>query len=397
MTVDVTVALVAALLGAGLTVLGESWRPSATAFVLTIDWVGILFQIALAVPLLVRRRLPLTVAALMLATAVCLVAVVVLDHRVPAAQGTTLLVPMAAPFATYSAAVYSPHRWRSWAITAALTLVAGRTWERSPSVVLAAVLFIAVPALLGMYVAARRRLIQALVDRAERAERERYLEAEQARADERARLAGEMHDVVTHRVSLMVLQAGALRVTATDEQVRQAAEELRAAGVQALDELRDLVGILRAPPATGEGSPGSPAQTLTAGLEQLVAESESVGVAVELIQEGSPAQVSPVVGRTAYRVVQEALTNVRKHAPGARVRVRVRYGSDGLHVSVRNTVAAAGADVALTRSGSGSGLRSLRERLALVGGSLRVASCADGGFEVQAVLPGYVPAPEGVP
>ena len=88
----------------------------------------------------------------------------------------------------------------------------------------------------------------ALTERAERAERERHLLAEQARAEERARLAGEMHDVVTHRVSLMVLQAGALRLTAADEATRQAAEELRTAGCQALDELRDLVGILRTAP-----------------------------------------------------------------------------------------------------------------------------------------------------
>ena len=105
---------------------------------------------------------------------------------------------------------------------------------------------IALGPLLALYFDARRRLVQALTERAERAERERHLLAEQARAEERARLAGEMHDVVTHRVSLMVLQAGALRMTAPDEATRQAAEELRAAGCQALDELRDLVGILRA-------------------------------------------------------------------------------------------------------------------------------------------------------
>ncbi len=111
--------------------------------------------------------------------------------------------------------------------------------------------------LLALYFTARQGMVRALRERAERAERERHLLAEQARAEERARLAGEMHDVVTHRVSLMVLQAGALGVTATDEATRRAAEELRAAGCQALDELRDLVGILRTEPE-GDQAPRRP-------------------------------------------------------------------------------------------------------------------------------------------
>ena len=141
-----------------------------------------------------------------------------------------------------------------------------------------------------------------------------------------------MHDVVTHRVSLMVLQAGALGITATDEATRQAAEELRAAGVQALDELRDLVGILRTAPEDDR----APA---TSGLAELVAESTAVGTPAELVEQGDPALASPVVGRTAYRIVREALTNVRKHAPGAHVIVRVSYGESQVRLSVRNTAA----------------------------------------------------------
>src|SRR5690606_26893097 len=149
---------------------------------------------------------------------------------------------------------------------------------------------------------------------------------ERARAEERARLASEMHDVVTHRVSLMVLQAGALGVTARDEETRVAAEELRSAGCQALDELRDLVGVLQATPGEAEdsGAVGAGGSVATLDLSHLVAESESVGASVELVEEGDAARMSPVVARTAYRIVQEALTNVRKHAPGADARVRVR-------------------------------------------------------------------------
>ena len=191
------------------------------------------------------------------------------------------------------------------------------------------VLRTAVGPLLGLYFAARQRLVHALRERAERAEREQHLLAEQARAEERARLAGEMHDVVTHRVSLMVLQAGALRMTAKDEATRQAAEELRAAGCQALDELRDLVGILRAAP-DGDEAPSA------ADFAALVAESTAVGTPVQLIEDGDPALASPVVSRIAYRVVREALTNVRKHAPGAAVTVRVGYDPAQLRLSVRN-------------------------------------------------------------
>jgi signal transduction histidine kinase len=241
--------------------------------------------------------------------------------------------------------------------------------------------------LVALYFNARHEMLQALRDRAERAERERHLLAEQARAEERARLAGEMHDVVTHRVSLMVLQAGALGITATDEATRQAAGELRAAGVQALDELRDLVGILRTEPEDDQ----APA---TSGLAELVAESTAVGTPAELVEQGDPALASPVVGRTAYRIVREALTNVRKHAPGAQVVVRVSYDESQVRVSVRNTVAAAPPDRSLAATGSGVGLAGLRQRIELVHGTLRAAGMPDGGFCLEATMPSYVPTAE---
>ena len=230
-------------------------------------------------------------------------------------------------------------------------------------------------------------MLQALRDRAERAERERYLLAEQARAEERARLAGEMHDVVTHRVSLMVLQAGALGITATDDATRRAAEELRAAGVQALDELRDLVGILRTAPEDDQ----APA---TSGLAELVAESTAVGTPAELVEQGDPALASPVVGRTAYRIVREALTNVRKHAPGAHVVVRVSYGESQVRVSVGNTAAPVPAASGLAATGSGLGLASLRQRIELVHGTLQAGGTPDGGFRLEATMPSYVPTAE---
>ena len=143
-----------------------------------------------------------------------------------------------------------------------------------------------------------------------------------------------MHDVVTHRVSLMVLQAGALSITAKDEATRQAAEELRAAGCQALDELRDLVGILRTEPDSDQ-TPSTP------GLPALIAESTAAGTPAELAEDGDPALASPVVGRTAYRIVREALTNARKHAPGAPVLVQLSYRESQVRVVVSNGPAGA--------------------------------------------------------
>jgi signal transduction histidine kinase len=196
-----------------------------------------------------------------------------------------------------------------------------------------------------------------------------------------------MHDVVTHRVSLMVLQAGALGITATDEATRRAAEELRAAGVQALDELRDLVGILRTMPESDQ-------EPATSGLAELVAESTGIGTPAGLVEDGDPRLASPLVGRTAYRIVREALTNVRKHAPGADVIVRVSYDETQVRLSVRNTRPVSRPTIDLASTGSGLGIASLRQRIELVHGTLRAGSTADGGFCLEATMPSYVPTAE---
>jgi signal transduction histidine kinase len=127
---------------------------------------------------------------------------------------------------------------------------------------------------------------------------------------------------------------------------------------------------------------------------ELLAESESVGVAVRLEMHGSPELASPVVARTAYRILQESLTNVRKHAPGATVRVTLRFGPDRVRLTVRNSAPDRRGDQELTASGSGTGLFGLRQRTELVSGSLRAGPTEDGGFEVDATLPAYVPTPD---
>jgi signal transduction histidine kinase len=296
-----------------------------------------------------------------------------------------------APYGTVLAA-YGPFYYRknprtAFAAVGTLTLIVARVWEPSATVITIGVLRTAVGPLLALYFTARHEVLQGLRDRADRAEREQHLLAEQARTDERARLAGEMHDVVTHRVSLIVLQAGALGITASDEATRRAAEELRAAGCQALEELRDLVGILRTEPD------GEEAQSIS-GLPALVAESSAVGTPAELAQEGDPALASPVVARTAYRIVREALTNARKHAPGAHVRVSVSYGESQVRVVIANGPAPPGASSELAATGLGLGIAGLRQRVELVHGSLHASPTPDGGFRLEASLPSYVPTAE---
>ncbi|SES19137.1 Histidine kinase [Lentzea xinjiangensis] len=233
--------------------------------------------------------------------------------------------------------------------------------------------------LAGLYLGARRGLARALADRAER---ERDLLAEQARADERTRLAAEMHDVVTHRLNLMVLHAGALRVAAQDDGVRTAAEELRSAGRQALAELRDLVGVLR----TGR-TPRIP-DVLPDRLSRLVADSAATGLEITLVEHGDADTISPAVRRTMYRVVQESLTNVHKHAPGAHTEITIHCGPSRARAVIRNTAPQATLGAALPASGSG--LLGLRGRVEMVGGTLTAGPTDDGGFQVDAVLPAFV-------
>jgi signal transduction histidine kinase len=381
--VDASIAVGFALLDTATTLAGSSWWPAHPG---TLAWIMLGVQAVACLSLVAWRAAPLTVIGILAAFTLALTLLISpAGALVPAHDN--IWAPYATVLAAYAPVFYGRDRRLSLIAVAVLALIVARPWQPSPLVTALGLLRTLVGPLLALYFTARLRLVRALRERAERAERERYLLAEQARAQERARLAGEMHDVVTHRVSLMVLQAGALRMTATDEATRQAAEELRAAGCQALDELRDLVGILRTAPDAEEAIPAS-------GLAGLVAESSAVGTQAELIEEGDPALASPVVERTAYRVVREALTNVRKHAPGARVTVRISYDASRVRVEVSNTQAAAGPASGLASTGSGLGLASLRQRIELVHGTLSAGKSPDGGFCVEATLPAYVPTAE---
>jgi len=384
--VDVGIAAFFVLLDTVTTLVGVSWWPSHPG---SLAWAMLGLQAVACASLVLRRRAPVLVVAILTAFTLALSLLIWPAGALTPANSGNVWAPFATVLAAYGPFFYGRNRRLAYIALAVMVVVIARPWQPSAGVIAGAVARTALGPLLALYFDARRRMVQALT---ERAERERHLLADQARAEERARLAGEMHDVVTHRVSLMVLQAGALRMTAPDEATRRAAEELRAAGCQALDELRDLVGILRAEP-DGDEAPSTPE------FAALVAESTAVGTPAELIEEGDRSLASPVVGRTAYRIVREALTNVRKHAPGALVTVRVSYADAQVRLEIRNTPPPEPAGPeggALAGTGSGLGIAHLRQRIELVHGTLRAGRAADGGFCVEATLPAYVPTADSV-
>jgi signal transduction histidine kinase len=304
--VDVGIAVFFVVLDTVVTLVGGSWWPAEPD---GLAWTLLTAQGLADLSLVARRRAPLAVVGIFAAFTLAVTLLISPLHALGPANPRNIWAPLGAVVAAYAPVYLADNRRRviaAFAAVALLAIITARPWQPSATVIIFGTLRIMLGPLVAIYVVTRRRLVRALTERAERAEREQQLLAEQARAEERARLAGEMHDVVTHRVSLMVLQAGALRVSAPDEPTRKAAEELRAAGCRALDELRDLVGILQTT-SDGDQTPQE-AHPSTAELAALAGESTAVGLPTELAEDGDPRLASPVVGRTVYRIVQEALT-----------------------------------------------------------------------------------------
>ncbi|WP_222853943.1 sensor histidine kinase [Fodinicola acaciae] len=248
---------------------------------------------------------------------------------------------------------------------------------------------IALPALtvgivvaIGVAVGARREELRSLRQRAESAESEQAARAAEARIVERHRIAREMHDVLAHRISLVAMQAGVLghRADLPSDQVARLARGVADGAHQALEELRDVLGVLRASQTGAE-----PPQPSLADLPALVEDARALGADATLTTVDGAATPPEVVARTAYRIVQEGLTNAGKHAPGARVRVSVEGArGDGLRVTVRDSGAAGSYD---PPPRSGYGLLGLAERVALVGGTLEHHPVDGGGFVLAARLP----------
>ena len=275
------------------------------------------------------------------------------------------------------------------------------------------------PVLLGLYVGARRRLMESLRERADSLERELQLLAERAeeraewaRNEERTRIAREMHDVVAHRVSLMVVHAAALQAVARKdpEKAVKNAALVGDMGRQALTELREMLGVLR----TGEGldvrvhpvplaAVGVAAAAAAAAsrdaddfvdgpclaeLEELVGQSAAAGMVVDLSVEGDARAYAPEVEQTAYRVVQEALTNVHKHAAGAKTHVRLAHRVSEIAMQVENECPPEPEAVSFVGLPSGgNGLLGMKERVAALGGVFVSGATEAGGFRVSAVIP----------
>lgn len=242
----------------------------------------------------------------------------------------------------------------------------------------------ALPALVALYLKVRGELLRSLRRRAELADAERRLLAERAESAERQRLAAELHDIVTHHVTEIVLHADALRVTTRDDDARAAAEQIRHAGTRTLTELRDLMRVVT------NGIRTTPAERPDDDTGGDLAELASADRAT-LEVTGDPGTVPAVVARTVYRVVQESLTNARKHAPGAPVTITIAYPGDRVDVEVRNAPPPRTADPTLTSAGSGMGLIGLGRRVSLLGGVFSWGGDGDGGFTVTASIPAAKP------
>ena len=321
-----------------------------------------------AVALLWRRRLPVLVALLGL----------------PSAYVTQLGI---FPLGLLALAVRRRDRVL-WIVAAAgwlLSLVPGSSEENLASAAISNMLTMGLAMAVGAFVGARRDLLASLRARAEQAEAELSLRSDQARLAERTRIAQEMHDVLAHRISLIGLHAGGLEVRpdAGPEVVERSATLIRQTARSALEDLRGVLGVLRTD-LSADGADLAPQPQLR-DVPRLVASSSAAGVGVTLVDELPAVEVPEVTGRTVYRVVQEALTNVHKHARLAATTVRLtgRPG-EGLVVEVVN-VRPVSAETLLP--GAGVGLVGLRERVELAGGTLDAGPTPAGGWQVRAWFP----------
>lgn len=287
----------------------------------------------------------------------------------------------------YSLAAYTASR-RTVVIVAVVCYAAGLVFP-SPTAATETLLaqsifgiaFVAVPVLLGLYMGARKQLIASLQERTARLEREQHLLAERARGEERTRIAREMHDVVANRISVMVVHAGALKAIAVRDPARAAdtASVIGDMGRQALEELRHVVGVLR----QGENALPQEAVTL-AHVRELVDQSGAAGLQVDLAIRGEERPMPSAVGRTVYRLIQEALTNVHKHAGSADTRVDLGLLPEAIEVEVANDPPTAKPEHRLPSGGNG--LVGLRERVTALGGSFD-AGPREGGYAVRARIP----------
>jgi signal transduction histidine kinase len=234
----------------------------------------------------------------------------------------------------------------------------------------------------GVALASRTAQTRELRERVAAAEQERTAAAERAAAEERSRIARELHDVVAHSVSVMVVQASGVRrlLRPEQEREREALLSVEHIGREALAEMRRMLGVMR---GGDEKVPALAPQPGLRHLDRLIAQVEEAGLPVTLRVEGDRPELPAGIDLSAYRIVQEGLTNTLKHAPGAHAEVVVRYGENGVEVEVSDDGVGANG----SRPDGGHGLVGMRERVALYGGSLDAGPRDGGGFVLRAQLP----------
>jgi len=365
--VDVIVTLVA--LGIGLIVLHDTWVVHGTAAKV----MDIVLGIASLAALWDRRRHPVGVAAFV----------------VPA-SAVSGLAGGAGLAVLFNAAIRCSRRDLIWialgsfAASVVYALIYSTSGADFRDNIVITILLLGFTVGWGLFVRVRRDLVGQLHERAARLENEGRLRAEQARSAERERIAREMHDVLAHRLSLLSLHAGALefRPGAPPEEIAATAGVVREAAAAALEELRDVVGVLR----EGTDSDIRRPQPTLADLPTLIEESRAAGMRIEAELDLPEGAGATSVGRTAYRVVQEGLTNARKHAPGVLVRVNVAVARETLKIEIRNPAPLVPPAVPAL-PGAGSGLVGLGERVGLAEGELRHEVAPGGEFILEVTLP----------
>jgi signal transduction histidine kinase len=337
----------------------------------------LLISLALCAPLAARNFLPLTAWS---ASAIAML----LWGRGIAPGGTVPAGILVYVLCLYAVAV----RCETWVVTTAavVTAVGAVFVQGQPPTT--AILVAAVPVLAGVIVRTRRGSREKL------AVQERRHEGERALLEERQRIARELHDVVAHHMSVIAIQAEAAPYRAPDppEELVESFAEIRASALSGLNELRRVLGVLRS------GAPDTAPQPGLGGLDGLLESARSAGVTVTASINGTPRRLPDGVDLSAYRIVQEALSNAMRHAPGAAVQVKVHYGDAALVVEVRNACppgnrAAAEQDGG-AGEGGGHGIIGMRERATMLGGHLRAGPTQKGDFLVTAALPldGTLPA-----
>jgi signal transduction histidine kinase len=335
--------------------------------------VAVLIALLTTAPVAVRRTHP--VLAALVATAAGLIP----------SNGYVYVGYVVAFIVFYSVAAYVPQWRRVAAVVAAgvvLTVLGSAIHGAVFGDYFGALSAVVAPAVVGRFVRYQREQSRRLQELTRQLERERELNVARALADERARIARELHDVVAHTISVVAIQADAAdaALDADPARARGPLETIRRSASEALTEMRRLLAVLRADEPPGELAPSPGLDRLPALIDR--ARAAGVDVALEVLGAARPVPAS--LDLSAYRIVQEALTNVGKHAPGAAASIVLEWGDDALSIEIRNP----GATLEQAETnGTGHGLIGMRERVRMLGGEFTAGPAAAGGFAVGAVLP----------